>query len=382
MNVVKVLQIGPTEKYSNGGMATVLKNLSDSSLLAEGYEIDAYASCCDGPLFKRLWHSVRAYLRFFRSVETYDLFHIHMATRGSTFRKGYYIRSLKKRGKKVILHVHGAEYKAFYEGLSRRKKERVARIWNACDQVLVLSDSWYRYFRQKFPLAKICVIENGVDTDKYAPSMVGRGKAENLLFLGRLGKRKGAYDLVEAMERAVQSRPKLHLFMAGDGDIEEIKELIAKKGLADKIEVLGWVSGEERIRLLQEVRTLVLPSYNEGLPMAILEAMAAGNRIISTTVGGIPELVQPEQGILLEPGDVPGLAEALLQSSHPSAWTASDSQASRDLIEEKYSLRRMHEKIRAVYESVQNGPTIHGRERNCEAKTGETEAGRYSGQRR
>lgn len=101
--------------------------------------------------------------------------------------------------------------------------------------------------------------------------------------------------------------------MAGDGEVEQVRARVAERGLEDRVAVLGWVDGEKKLELLRNAAAVVLPSYHEGLPMAILEGMAAGKAIISTTVGAIPEVVTGGNGTLVEPGDVIALAQALLQ---------------------------------------------------------------------
>lgn len=346
----KILQIGPSVSKAKGGMATVIKELTESSILSQTYAIDEYPSFADGPFLYRLFYSMWSFIRFHWIYQRYDIFHIHMASKGSTFRKGYYIKFLKKHKKKVVLHVHGSTYKDFYENLSEKQRAKVHSIWATCDKVLVLSDSWYDYFTQIFPNAKIVIVENGVDVEKYEAANTGMFHKNQLLFLGRLGHRKGAYDLIEAISLAIKERPDLHLFMAGDGELNEIKRVISQKGLDNHIECLGWVSATERLELLKKVGILVLPSYNEGLPMAILEAMAAGKVIISTTVGAIPEVVKSENGILLEPGDILGLTKALIKASQVSNWSEQAVAVNPQLIREFYSKEQMHNKIKVIYD--------------------------------
>ena len=97
---------------------------------------------------------------------------------------------------------------------------------------------------------------------------------------------------------------------------------------------------------------MVLPSYYEGLPMAVLEGMAAGKAIISTTVGAIPEVIGEENGILLEPGDVEGLAEAMLACSGNVDALQKMSAENRRKAEETFWVRRMHERLGAYYKMV------------------------------
>ena len=167
--------------------------------------------------------------------------------------------------------------------------------------------------------------------------------------LGRLGRRKGSYDLIAAAELALRRNPALKLCLAGDGEVEQVRALVRKKGLEGNIEVPGWIDGAEKLRRLRDAATVVLPSYHEGLPMAILEGMAAGKAIISTTVGAIPEVVGAENGILVEPGDIPALAEALLRCSGDGDALARMSASSRKRAQEVFSIRRTHEALAECY---------------------------------
>ena len=272
---MKVLVIGPSDTKSRGGMATVISGIRNSKILSEQYEVDIFSSYIDGNIVVRLLYSIYAYLKFLFCFKKYDLFHIHVASFGSTFRKRYYLNSIKRTGKKVIVHIHGAKYIVFYSGLNEAKRKKVNEFLHKADMVLALSDDWKDKFEQTFGLDNCYSLNNGIDTDEFANAITDPIKYQNsFVLLGRLGERKGAYDLVKAMEIAVKQNPDIRLYMAGDGEIDQVKKTIEEKGLAGNIEVVGWVDFNGKIELLKKVSTLVLPSYNEGLPMSVLEGMA------------------------------------------------------------------------------------------------------------
>lgn len=128
--------------------------------------------------------------------------------------------------------------------------------------------------------------------------------------------------------------------------------MVAEKGLEQNISVPGWIDGGEKLRRLRDAATLVLPSYHEGLPMAILEGMAAGKAIISADVGAIPEVVGEENGILIKPGDISALADALLRCSGDGATLRRMSEKNREKMEQSFSVRRMHERLAEFYRQV------------------------------
>ena len=142
----------------------------------------------------------------------------------------------------------------------------------------------------------------------------------NFLFLGRLGKRKGAYDLLEVLrDNKIYYQEKVKLFIGGDGEVEHVLKRIREYKLEEMVEYVGWVTGEKKIELLNNADVYVLPSYSEGLPISILEAMSYKLPIISTNIGGIPEVVfNAQNGYLITPGDQPALKrciDKMLESS-------------------------------------------------------------------
>ncbi len=347
---MKILEIGPSETLARGGMAEVIRGIRESPYLGQEFEIDSFPSYIDGSLPVRLLYSLWGYLRFLTCYRKYDLFHIHTAERGSTFRKNFYLRAVKRAGKRAVVHVHGAEYLRFYDGLAPRKKRIVDGFFRRADLVLALSDGWRRELERRFPMRACRTLYNGVDPAKLQPAVSNPAEHRcSFLMLGRLGRRKGSYDLIAAAELALRRNPALKLCLAGDGEVEQVRALVREKGLEGNIEVPGWIDGAEKLRRLRDAATVVLPSYHEGLPMAILEAMAAGKAIISTTVGAIPEVVGAENGILVEPGDIPALAEALLRCSGDGDALARMSASSRKRAQEVFSIRRTHEALAECY---------------------------------
>jgi glycosyltransferase involved in cell wall biosynthesis len=133
------------------------------------------------------------------------------------------------------------------------------------------------------------------------------------LFMGRIGHRKGTFDLINAFANLpVEQRRRALLLLAGDGDIEYGQKMSKNLNLISEISFLGWIDPVKRNNLLTNSDVFILPSYHEGLPMALLEAMGWGLPVITTPVGGIPEVVTSyRNGLLIPPGDVQKLTEAM-----------------------------------------------------------------------
>ncbi len=347
---MKVLVIGPSPEKSKGGMATVIKDIRDDKQLNKQFDIEIYESYIDGNKFERAVYMIIAFLNFKKIYSLYDLFHIHVASYGSAFRKAKYISFLKKRGKKVILHIHGAAFMDFYNNLSDSKKDYIVDILNSCDLVIALSDEWKNKFKKHFKLRNCISLPNGISTADFRCAVTEKGEHTNaFLLLGRIGKRKGAYDLVNAVEMLAPKYPDVKLYIAGDGEIEKINDKIIKKKLQRNIKVVGWVDFAGKIELLKKVATVVLPSYNEGLPMSILEGMAAGKAIISSSVGALPEVVKEENGIIIEPGNVNALVSAMEICMTNPMLISDMSLANLQKIEESFSVQKMHKILAECY---------------------------------
>lgn len=357
MNKKRILVVGPSETKARGGMSAVIREIRESELLQAEFEIDTYASYRDGCLAVRLLYTFWGCLRFMLCRQRYDLFHLHTAERGSTFRKYFYLRWAKKTGGKVIVHIHGAEYLTFYDGLGRLGRRVADDFFKRADLVLALSESWQRELETRFGIDTCRTLYNGVDTVKFRAAVAEvTACRHSFLMLGRLGSRKGVYDLIDAVEIACRQDPSLRVCIAGDGEVDKVRRVVEAKGLGRHVSVPGWIDEEQKLKYLKKAAVIILPSYHEGLPVSVLEGMAAGKAIISTTAGAIPEVVGEENGILVEPGDVEGLVAAMLRCSGDAEMLQRMSGNNLQRAEAVFGIRRMHEKLREYYwESMRYG---------------------------
>jgi glycosyltransferase involved in cell wall biosynthesis len=260
-----------------------------------------------------------------------DLVHIHFSERGSTLRKAILTLIVLVFHKPLVLHAHGATYKEFYDGLPQLVQHLLGILFRRCTNFIALSESWKAFYSKKFQLqdTQIIVLHNPVQLPSEIPSRVGH-QPVIFVFLGRIGKRggaldqvkslvafpqqdKGAFDLIRAFAALPeQERNGAKLVLAGNGDVEMAQQLIQELGLDKQATVYSWLSSEQRDALLAEADVFVLPSYNEGLPMSMLEAMGWGLPVIVTPVGGIPEVINhAENGLLVQPGNQQELVEAM-----------------------------------------------------------------------
>jgi glycosyltransferase involved in cell wall biosynthesis len=259
--------------------------------------------------------------------------------------------------KPVILHLHGAEFEHFYRvECGPVRKAFVRYVLNGVDRVVVLSSQWQDALVRIAPKARVETIVNPIPIPLVAPRSSERDP-NVILFLGRFGKRKGIFDLLQAVALVKARFQNVRLRCGGDGDVGGVLDRVRTLGLEQNVDVLGWVSGAAKERELMRAAIYVLPSYAEGLPMGVLEAMAAGVPTISTDVGGIPDAIDDGvNGYLLRPGDVAVLAERILQLLDDATLRDRVGTAARRKAERVFGTDRVIAKVEDLYRSFGMSP--------------------------
>lgn len=337
-------------KAVKGGIASVVNGYR-GSVLEEHYRITYIESYQDGSKWSKLAKALKAYLAFFRLLrrDTPDLVHVHSSFGPSFYRKMPFILGSAKRGIPIVNHIHGAEFDSFYEKASEAKRRQIKNVYGKCTRLVALSAEWADRLGQIVSRDRIDILENYCRIPE-VPYDAGRDKKQ-ILFLGELGERKGCFDIPAILERVKRHYPDVTLVMAGDGEMDRIKGIFLEKGLLEEVSFPGWVRGRDKERLLEESGIFLFPSYNEGMPMALLEAMAYGLAIVTTSVGGIPQLIQDGvNGFLAAPGDTVALAAAIERLLKDDACLTACGRAARASAESEYSLERHLSRLEAVYE--------------------------------
>lgn len=276
------------------------------------------------------------------------IFHIHCSTYGSYLRKSILARICLKFGKKVVFHIHGADFDSFLEDVSVSSRKRIIRLLNDVDKLVVLSDSWHKFFSAFVSSEKIRVLFNPSAT--YSATYKKRANPKvKVLFMGRIGQRKGAFDLINAVKKIRFLCFTLDL--VGDGEGDKIRNIVNKENLNNLVNIYDWVPHDKVGSLYDEADILVLPSYAEGMPMSILEAIGKGLPIISTNVGGIPEVViDGSNGFIINPGDIEALSEKLEMLISDASLREEMGRNGLLLAGEKFSIDKIFSQLKELYE--------------------------------
>ncbi len=308
---VKVLQLGPALDV-RGGVTTVEQHICD--YMAPYVSMRHVATMNQGGKFVRAKLFARAVLKLRHSLESIDpcIVHIHFSSRGSTLRKMILASMVIRAGRPLVLHAHGGYFDQFHRRLPSAVRRMVNGVMQRANVLIALSPRWRDFYVNECELSpsQVAVLPNPVRWNAEVPDRSGRAKVQ-FLFLGRMCEKKGTYDLVNAFAALPEAvRARARLVLAGDGDLEAIGRLAAPLG--EQVRVLSWIGSAERERLLVQSDVFILPSYNEGVPMSLLEAMAAGLPAIVTPVGGIPDVLSHGvEGLMVEPAHVANLSAAM-----------------------------------------------------------------------
>ena len=348
---MKICMIVPNPEVK-GGIASVVNGYRESRLEKQ-HEIAYVESYRDGSRWQKLLKALSGYAYFFRQIlgNRPDVVHIHSSFGPSFYRKIPFIYLSSFFKIPVVNHIHGAEFDGFYQNASQRKRRQVQKVYGKCNRLIVLSQEWKMLISQIVPAEKIDVLENYcILPDASALQNKKRGQ---ILFLGELGERKGCFLLPEILKKVREKCPDCHLVMAGDGQITQVRAAFEAEELMSCVEFPGWVRTDEKDKLLQESNIFLFPTYHEGMPMAVLEAMSYGLGIVTTNVGGIPKLIIPgETGFMEVPGDVESMAADVVRLLKEEALCVALGRQAKKLAEEKYSLEGHLRQLEKIYEKV------------------------------
>jgi glycosyltransferase involved in cell wall biosynthesis len=228
----------------------------------------------------------------------------------------------------------------------------ILRVFREADVIICQSRYWEDAFaRMGAEPSKCLVLKNWIDASIFAevqdldPNMIPL----RIGFLAWVEASKGVFDLLAAVAAAKDRGREVLLEVAGSGRDLAIAEMRAHQlGIAENVRFSGWLSGREKLRFFSEVQILALPSYGEGLPNAMLEAMAAGRPVICTTVGSIPDVLEGSKaGMLHAPGDMAGLIAAVEFYDNDRSELAAAGRRARAIIARDHSIENASLRLQA-----------------------------------
>lgn len=328
----KILIVSP-DMHEQGGIASVIKTYYDNNLENVIY-LSSYKSKNSLGEFISFWFKFFGIL--FRN-KNLKIVHIHTSSKGSFLRKSMVMNVAKFFKKKTIMHIHGSEFKVFHDKSPQIVKKFIKNTFDKTDCIIVLSKQWKEIISDYTDNQNIQIVYNPIKIHE-------QNSLEKplFLFMGRLGKRKGVFDIFEAGKNVNQEAI---IDLYGDGEID--------KTLApDNVKIHTWVSGKEKEDIFKNAGVLLLPSYNEGLPISILEAMSYGMPIISTPVGGILEAVENNvNGFIVDCGDTKALADKINELCNKELRQKMGQESYR-IVKEKFDVEIIKQRLKEIYDEL------------------------------
>lgn len=303
----QVLFIGPNYKKPKGGIAQVL------SVYSKYFDNFNFISTLNGDSkILKILTIMKAYVIFifYMLFKNIKIVHVHGTANNSIKRKSIFINTAKTFGKKVIYHVHSATL----PDCDKTQHDFINKTFKKCDLVISLTPYWNDYISNTYKCKKVVSVENIIDFPSICSSQSGKDDSViTFLYLGLISKHKGIYDLVDVVvENFQQYNGKVKILIAGNGETDKLTSLITEYGISEVMEYIGWVAGDKKSELLHQCDVYLQPTYAEGQPISILEALSYGKPILTTPVGGIPDIVKQNlNGILFIPGNKRQLSDAI-----------------------------------------------------------------------
>lgn len=314
-SMLDVLVATPGGGTGQGGIDRVMASLRDEAIRQRRPDLKVQFGDTRGmgPAVFSVWYTLVFMARMFamRLAGKVDVLHLNLSVNGSTWRKWAIAVLARLLGVPYVLHLHSSGYPTFWTDAPTWKNRRINSLFNHAQRIIVLGTVWRDFVLSRLPgLAdRVVIVPNA--SPRPALQHRGGGDTVHVLFLGRVNANKGVPQLGEALHR-LKDNPNWRATIAGDGFVEDARATAAAMGLSGRVDIPGWMGPDDVARLLSEADILVLPSFNENLPVSVIEGMASALAVVATPVGAVGDIITNDvSGLLVEPGDVEALTEAL-----------------------------------------------------------------------
>lgn len=349
---MKVLMVGVDEK-SIGGMWTVVKNYLNDKEFCSQTHLMYIPTTTSASTIRKIIFSAKALCKIIKVLfyKDIDIIHIHMSEKGSVFREGLVVLLGKIMNSKVIIHMHGASFEDWYKNRGIMLKCIIKFIINTADKFIILGEYCKEFFGEIIRNRnKIVVLHNAITI----PDFRNYNKNGNeIIFLGMLIKRKGIDDLLKAIHIIKNELPdSIIIKLYGADKDNNVNEKIKLLDLEGKVNYCGWLNRNMQKDCFSKAILNILPSYNEGLPMTILETMAYGIPNISTNIAGIPEVISNRNGILVKAGDINSLSASILKLVNDESLRESFSINAYNDVKEKFNINVHIKNLMKIYDEI------------------------------
>jgi glycosyltransferase involved in cell wall biosynthesis len=379
-NDIKILLVGPIPP-PYGGIPAYVKSLNDAKLggiefvlfntaipsWVEPFDREGkrnYGSILEiGVLasLKKILYVLYSFVSFIWSLILIRpaIVHVFTCSYWGYWRNWLYLLVAKLFGRKTIFHLLGA-IDLFYNEVGDFQRSILRSSLNSADCYLLQSpllENWAKQYSRK----EVIGIWNGIDLTKIPlrserpPEHIAGMDCPIGLTIGNLSINKGSLEIIDALKLMKDENIKISWVFVGRGDLQQFKKLTEQNGLTENVYFAGEVNELEKWQFLQHASFFCLPSYAEGQPISIIEAMASGLPVISTKIGSIPEMIlEGVNGKLINPGDTKALKDAILFLVKNPELGEAMGKASQKLCQERHDIADLYAGLHKIYSRLED----------------------------
>ena len=352
----RILMVG-SARESGGGVSSVIRLMEKMPLFSSdgGYEMYWLGTQIQRNYLWKMWYAIKAAVIAFFIMWRYDIVHFHT----TPDKLGLLIQMpelllAKLWRKKVILHIHvGNQLKTQKNGLF---------VWclKKANLVVLLAKKWERLFKNYYEEVDVLttVLYNPVERND---DVNFDNRKKNIIMMAYFNENKGTDVLLKSLAILLSSRKKSgqydknalngwSVYMLGNGEVERYKQMAHDLGLENIVTFTGYVTGKERDAYLNSASIYCMCSYEEGFPMVVLESWMNGIAVVTTPVGGLPDVIEEGKNCLtFDFGDSEGLARQLQHMMNDSDLRRNMVQYSRKFVEEHFSMAKANSELERIY---------------------------------
>jgi len=350
-----------------GGIATYCESLVGSSL-SERVDLAFVQTSTHGrdlsqagsASYANILAALKDIGRFYQAVRAHrpQVCHLNTAYGASFVKHSLCAAIARLAGSRVLLHLH-CSLSALYTGKPGWWRWFFRQVLRLASGVIALSSEW-KQLTQILPGKPVHILQNAIDLEPY--QVLARARSVQtphanplrILYLGYIWKAKGSFDIVEAARLMAGVKEQAVFDLVGSEmrppELEQLARLIQEAGLNGVVNLHPPAFGEDKLAYFRCADIFVYPSYSEGMPMAVIEAMASGLPVVASTAGGLPDLVQDGvNGLLVEPGQPEQLAAALQKlMTNPNLRRSMQEQSAR-LAAAQFDIEQHMERLIGIY---------------------------------
>lgn len=346
MKSKKVMMVGSAEK-SNGGVASAIKVIKKMSCWKE-FSCYWLGTQIQGKYLLKLKYCISAYIISLFKIWKYNIIHFHTVPDRICLIIQLPVFLLALLGKKkIIMHIH----------MGNQLEEHTNNalfIWclKHSNLIILLAKKWEYKFKEWYPniSTPTTTLYNAYEPVEAIPY---KNRDKTILLAANLNENKGYGILLKAFQRIHHDFPDWKVIILGDGEIEKAKKMAHEFGIQDKTIFTGYLTGEEKIKYFQKASIYCMSSYQEGFPMVVLEAWSYGIPVVTTPVGGLPDVIEEEKNAcVFNFGDDIMLAQKLQNLICNPLQRETMSIYSIKYVNEHFSIMKTDEQLHNIYINI------------------------------